>query len=348
MSRFRPILIGLLGLISLPQIAAASELVQATAIDGGLAAWWSGDRLNVGSPDRTTASIELPRGVSVTSVRSTNDGWIAAGNVLDERDRPDLLLIEKSPSGIEILTPPPRTSAKQRGQAIPLIEAGELVGVAWVAGSRQSDLQVFAATRDSDQWSGRETVSGSGPGSQLALTGDVLGDGSWLLVWTRFDGGDDETVFSRRVDGVWTQPARIHEDNQVPDITPCVIAVEGGALAAWSWFDGSDYRLRTARFDGSNWSTGRPVGAKGSLFPSLITGTTGAQLLFQTVEPETWTVVQTDLRGKLVRQASVSKTDTERPIIVERDGAEVRLVWPSESSAKDSRSAESLIWEPLQ
>ncbi len=345
--RLKPISIGALALLIVAGSAGATELLQATLGDRALYAVQNDEDLYIGQIGEEPTKIEIPRGAGLYSLRQTADGWVAAGHVLDDLDRPDLLLIQKKDDQLEMLLPPTRGSARQRGQAVPLISDGRLEGISWVAGDRQADFQVFAATWDGNIWGDREPVSGIGPGSQLALTGAVLEDGSWLLVWTRFDGQDDETVFSRRVKGGWTSPARVHEDNEVPDITPTVVALEGGALAAWSWFDGSDYRLRTARYDGDRWIAGEVMRGKGGLFPSLVPGPMGVHLLYQTVVPETWTVVEVDALGILGRTATEVELRQDRPLMTSSSSGDLVLAWPSSSGTIDTSTSKALSWGPL-
>ena len=345
--RLKSISIGAFALLFVAGGAGATDLLQATSGEQALYAVQTDESLHVGQIGEEPTKVEIPRGAGLYSLRQIADGWVAAGHVLDDRDRSDLLLIRKKDDLLEMLAPPARGAAQQRGQAVPMIGDGRLDGIAWVAGDHQTDFQVFAAAWDGTRWGEREPVSGTGPGSQLALTGAVLEDQSWLLVWTRFDGRDDETVFSRKTEEGWTTPARIHEDNEVPDITPTVVALEGGALAAWSWFDGSDYRLRTARYGGDQWMVGEAMPGKGGLYPSLVPGARGALLLFQTVVPETWAVVEVDAAGGLARRATETKIRQDRPLLMSLTAGDLLLTWPSSSGAIDISTSKALTWEPL-
>ncbi|HEX5760898.1 MAG TPA: hypothetical protein VF121_17045, partial [Thermoanaerobaculia bacterium] len=145
---------------------------------------------------------------------------------------------------------------------------GELAGLAWLEGADGRSLAVRFARWDGERWARPRTVAAPGPGSQTALAAARLADASWLLAWSRFDGADDEVVWSRSAgpEGEsWSAPRRIAQDNAVPDVTPALTAVAGGgAVAAWSRYDGEDYRVVTARFDGRGWSAPRAVGPAGS------------------------------------------------------------------------------------
>jgi len=293
-------------------------------------------------------TLEAPPGADLYSLQPIADGWVATGQVLNDAGQSDLLLIRHSGGQTQMLPLPERGPGKLRGQPVPLVASGILNGIAWVEGDRQSDLQVWASSWNGSDWGDRESVSGPGPGSQLALTGTVLEDQSWILIWTRFDGMDDEIVSSHRVGAVWSDVERIHEDNQVPDITPTTVALGSGAMVAWSWFDGSDYRVKTALFDGRKWILGDSIGEKGALFPTLISVGQEAQLLFQTVAPETWTLFEIESTGFLDRSASSPKRDRLRPLVALSPDNEIQFGWPSDSGRIDFSKSQGLSWEPRQ
>ena len=75
------------------------------------------------------------------------------------------------------------------------------------------------------------------------------------------------------------------------DVVPALVAVPGGALAAWSRFVEGQYRVVVARFGGGGWSEPTAVGEPGSLFPTLTRTERGALLLHQSSRPPGWTVV---------------------------------------------------------
>src|SRR5690606_27472122 len=113
-----------------------------------------------------------------------------------------------------------------------------------------------------------ERVAAPGPGSQLALSGAVLRDGSTMLVWSRFDGEDDEIFWSRHDGRRWSAPARLAHDNRVPDVTPVVAPLGDGAVVAWSRFGQGTYHLTTAHWSrAAGWSAGERTGPRGSVHP---------------------------------------------------------------------------------
>ena len=347
-NRFSAISLGLLALLSAAGRPGAAELLQATAEEQGLYAVRTGEQLIVRRIGSEGTSIDAPLSSDLYSLRPTTHGWVAAGHALTDTGDADLLLVQQFEGQLEMLPLPDKGAGMLRGQPVVLVSDGSLAGLAWVEGDRQSDLQVWAARWTGNEWGETESVSGPGPGSQLALAGAVLEDGSWLLVWTGFDGEDDETLFSRKVQGIWSTPELVHADNQVPDITPALVALRDGAVAAWSWFDGSDYRIKTARFDGHDWTVNEAMGGKGSVYPRLVSTELGAQLLFHSVSPETWTVVEVDAAGLLSRISTLPKSTRSRPLLLGPTSDEVRIAWPSETGMIDGASIRKRPWEPLR
>ena len=177
---------------------------------------------------------------------------------------------------------------------MPLVEHGRLVGLAWLAGAGVRETAVWASAWSGLDWSQPELVSPVGPGTQIAIDGAVLADGSWLLVWSAYDGNDDEILWSRRVAGRWSVPAVVHEPNETPDITPAVVATGRGALATWNWWDGGTYRVRLARFEDRGWRELEFSSPAGAVDPGLTAEGDGALLLYRTVVPSTWMLQELD------------------------------------------------------
>ena len=199
----------------------------------------------------------------------------------------------------------------------------------WAAGNAPRELEIWASAWQDGEWVSPQLVSPVGPGSQVAPVGTVLEDGSWLLIWTAFDGLDDEIVWSRRAAGRWTRPEPIHADNDVPDLSPDVAPIDGGALAVWSWFDGNDYRLKTARWLEGGWQESAAFGAKGSGEPGLMRTDNGLLLLYQSVEPASWSVVDLDRAGSVRRTAMVFEETNQRPLLLPGETETGILRWPS-------------------
>ena len=329
-----------LGLVS---AAAGNELLQATNPAGAMYALRLGADQWIGGS--TAGSVELPAGAGLYDLEPTDAGWVAGGQV-PYAEGTDLLLLEEKSGEVDLMPLPEKGRGRLRGQTVVLVHEGSLIGIAWVEGDRERDLEIWAAAWDGADWAERESVSPRGPGSQLALAGTVLEDGSWLLAWSAVDGQDDETVWSLRRDGRWSSPTRVHEDNDVPDVTPALVTVEGGALIAWNWYDGWNYTLRTARFDGAEWELFEPFDDDG-LYPSFLEADGGARLIYQTVTPETWIVLELDAAGRRGRSAVAPIFTYDRPRVVPDGEDGVVFEWPAaseEEGLSTGRTIES-AWE---
>ncbi len=324
--------------------AAGLVAVQAEALDSGLVLVTnSGGAARIGRFGAAGRQLTLPRGAELDALVVLEGGWLAAGGVV-AGGRRELLLVRERGGEVAELEPPAGT-ARLRGSAVPLVEDGELAGLAWLEGADPEALSVVAAERVGDGWGPAATVSRPETGSQVALAGTVLADGGWLLLWAGVDGEDDEITWCLRRGGGWTVPRRLNEENSVPDITPAVTAAGPGALASWSWFDGSDYRLRAARFDGRVWRTDPAFGERGSLFPGYLRDEAERWLLYQTVEPASWTVLAFDAAGRALRRAVAATYRDARPVLQPADHGRVLFLWPAAGEAAPERA--EATWEPL-
>jgi hypothetical protein len=333
---------------------AGEPPLQASFEGSSVVAWQAADTARVEvyaagirSFDR---SLALPPGAQLDSVAATTGGFLLAGSAITADGGRSIFVLQGSADdpdreSFRRLPPLPvaAAEARVREQPVLLSDGGTLAGIAWLEGPSPQAMEVRAARWDGERWRRVEQVSAGAPGEQIALTGTVLNDGSWLLAWTRFDGEDDETVYAWRLADEWSAPRRVGEDNGVPDIVPALAAVPGGALLAWSRYDGNDYRLMTARFAGGAWSPPRWSGPAGSVFPSFAdagsargAGATqqGASrtLLYRTAAPRGWTVVELDSEGVPLRHAKIVSPGSARPSFeIEADG--VRFLWPGRKKA---------------
>jgi hypothetical protein len=198
--------------------------------------------------------------------------------------------------------------------------------MAWLEGTWEQEAAIHVAAWNGTSWGNVEVVSGPSRAPQLALAGAVLSDDSWLLLWAGFDGSDDEIWWSRRVDERWSRPRRLHADNAVPDILPTVVETEDGALAAWSFYDGAHYRVRTARWDGEEWRLGPVLAGRGALEARWQRLDQRRFLTYRTVEPEGWGLAEAEDGGR-VRGRLVDSFFDERPLVVLK-GSAARLRWP--------------------
>lgn len=185
--------------------------------------------------------------------RVGSSGWVVTGTSarLDGRD---LVVKVSLGSGVKTLPSPRAGQGPLAWWPLPIVHRSELLGLVWLEGARLDRLAVVAARWQGDAWSQPVVVSPPGPGSQTGLTATVLRDGTWLLAWTRFDGEDDEIVWSTGDGRGFGGAVLLGRGNSVADIQPDLLADGNGALIAWSREQAGRYILRMARFDGRSWS----------------------------------------------------------------------------------------------
>jgi hypothetical protein len=306
--------------------------------DEPIQAFRGGDALTL-LPAEGGARIELPTGrrlqvalperAEITAFVAIDGGWVAAGSAPDASGRRRLFLRRGDDSAAKPLAEPPAQAGRERRDPVLLVDGGKLAAIAWLEGDDDRSLSVRAAAWNGKRWLAPERVSFAGPGSQLALAGAVLTDGSWLLAWSAFDGNDDEIVWALHSGGAWRPVKRVYPDNAVPDVTPALTATaDGGALLAWSRFDGKGYALRMARFDRAGdgrWTDEHAAGASGSLYPTFLDGT--RLLYLDAAAPRSWSLLDLDATGRVKAKASVVST-LERPVVT-LAGGQVRMRWPA-------------------
>jgi len=244
-----------------------------------------------GAAELPTVRARLATGELQAGVRPTDQGA-----------RLTLRIVRTDGSSVELPEPGPRLAARL-DEPTPVVTRGELAGLAWLEGTTRESYAVRYAPWVGAGWGPVEEVAPPGAGSQLALAALPLADGRILAVWAGYDGQDDEIVFAlRSAAGLWSAPARVARDNDVPDITPALAAVPGpdaGALVAWSRYDGGQYRVTVARFDGERFRGARVIGEPGTLEPGFLApGPNGEpRLLYRHARPPGWTVADLDRSG---------------------------------------------------
>ena len=297
-----------------------------------------GARLQLATGERI--ALPVPPGSAIDTALPLETGWLAAGIRPDAEGRSEILLLTGDGAVATELPPPGGRTAPMRQQPLPLVDDGRLTGLLWLEGNDRRTFGVRFAEWTGAGWSAPRTVAAPGPGSQLALTAARLTDGSWLAAWSAFDGTDDEIVWSRRAkDGTWSPARRAAGGNEVPDITPTLTATRGGALLAWSRFDGAEYRVMVSRFHDGAWSRPEIAGGPGTLYPTFEPAPRGkAWLLYRTAEPRGWALAELDANGRTLRQAAVP-TETpaaERPTL--RAGTTgLRFTWPGRTGERTAR-----------
>jgi hypothetical protein len=269
------------------------------------------------------------------------DGWIAAG-IRPRSATLDLSLVADVGRGPRRLPAPPNRQGALRTGPTPSVHSGGLVGLAWLEGDDLRSFSVRAAVLEQGSFTEGVTVSPPLAGSQSGLSAAVLEDGSWLLVWSRFDGHDDEIYWALRpTTGEWTTPRRLTGDNAVPDVTPHLMAHGSGALIAWSQLR-DEYEVVTARFDGRTWSTPRSMGIAGTISPAFRRLGGQDYLLVRNAWPAGWTAFHLDSAGHASDFAVVAEDSPRPPILRRLAGSSLVFEWPGK------RRRDTLDWEPVR
>ncbi len=276
-------------------------------------------------PDGRRVELPLAAGARIGDFRSAGEDWLLAA-VSRTAGEPRLELLTGRGGQVVSLPSPAVEPTNELMQPVFVADAQGFQALVWLAGDAHHQLAVRASRWLAGGWGATETLSPPGKGTQIALTTAVLADGTWLVAWAAFDGRDDEILWSRFQNGVWSAPRPIAEDNAVPDITPQLFVTEGGALAAWSRYDGNDYRVNVARFDGERWSPPAVAGPAGSTEPAF-SDAERPYLIYHRAVPSAWAVMELDAGGAVVREATLPINTSRRPVIASVTEQAVRFEW---------------------
>lgn len=309
---------GILGLLLIGVFAASSPLDAQVALENRSesARLWSSS----GEPE----NLAIGRDRIARTAVAAEGARVVAGEDLTSGDL--FYMMQTSAGPVELPTPPSQ-AAPLRSDPVLLAAGDRLEGTIWLEGASALESDVLASVWNGTSFERVETVSVHKAGPQLALSATVLDDGSWLVLWAGFDGTDDDIFWSRRENGAWSKPKRLHADNEVPDILPTVTASAAGARAAWSFFDGNDYRVRTARWNGRGWELEGALAGRGVGPASFETVAGRSFLTFQTVVPEAWNLVEFEDGGER-RFAKFRESYSESPLIVIDESERATLSWP--------------------
>ncbi|MDX1631753.1 MAG: hypothetical protein R3234_07820 [Thermoanaerobaculia bacterium] len=284
------------------------------------------------------SEIRLPSSAEPAHLRAAGPGWILSSVVRGERGSTIHLLLKDAVG--ELRSPPAPESRRgaEIRDPIPLIgEDSEFRGLVWLEGPDRGSMAVRGTVWNGRAWEEPRTLAAPGPGSQLALDATRLSDGSHLLVWSRFDGEDDEIAWLRtgfvgnRHEGEEDREIRIvHGANTVPDITPALLPTPEGALLAWSRYDGNDYRLQLARFSGDGWTHLGPLSDRGALLPRWQRDRdSGGILVYRDAAREGWKALRVEPGGTIRSRAFVPGPPGPTPRILETTQGDPVLVLPS-------------------
>lgn len=322
-----PIALGLF--LSLP---AAGQMLEARSAQGAAtllqksSAGWQVDR------GQGPVVLPVAPGVHFTALRAAGNDFVAAGV---ERVPQGIALVVVRGQGpqVEVLDVPQVTPGDFAMIPAPILGPEGLEALLWIEGKNQQTGGVKFASFAGGAFGPVKTLAPPGPGTQTGLEAIRLADGSWLAVWSAYDGQDDEILWSRGSTQGWSPPKALTA-NLVPDLTPILRPTRTGALMVWSFYDGNDYRLQSARFEDWSWNIGEVFGGKGSSQP-FFAETPRTTVAFRQVEPEAWRVVELNDDATLGREVSLPTATRRPPTILAMDDQAVTIEWSTTDSGKN-------------
>lgn len=318
----------LLALTAGPLLAEppAMDLLQPTVGRQGLVLETAVGRARV-ERNGATARIAVRPDELLTTIAETRAGWTAAG-IRESIDRTELVVMREGQAGFERLPDPDSHRHPLRLRPTLLVQHEDLAGLAWLEGPDVSSLSVRAASWSDERWESAEVVSPTARGSQTGLVGAVLLDGSRLLVWSTFDGRDDELFWSRGLADSWSPPQRLAADNSEPDVMPDLLVTPESVWLAWSRLIDGHYRLLLSRFEDGSWSPPRLAGPPGSLEPRFTYREGRAHLVFRNGWPAAWAVLELTAGPAPRRWAVFAEPGDRRPVVIGTATDAVELRWP--------------------
>ncbi len=325
--------------VALSAEETGTELRQPTQSRSGLVLESGMGKARVERDGGRSQSITVRRMELLTTIAETRSGWTAAG-IKQVQQGTELVLISRGTSGTRRLPAPEVQRHDLRLLPTLLVDDEEMVGLAWLEGTDITSLSVRTAQRTNEEWGEVNVVAPPAKGSQTGLVTAALADGSLLLVWSAFDGNDDDILWSRGLGSRWSSARRVTQNNTVPDVTPALIASGDGALLSWSRLVNGEYQVMLARFDGTQWSQPAALGPRGSLDPRFVLKDDTLHLIFRNAWPAGWTVADVAANGRMQRIAILTGDQTSSPVLTRSVGDSVELRWPQ-------RAGKSQRWEAV-
>ena len=151
-------------------------------------------RLESGQPEATP--VALPAGTLLKSAAAAGGGWLLAGAYPRAEGGSELFLLAGDGTGEREIPPPGPRRGRLRAEPVWLANGGRSQGLLWLEGDDRRSLALRYAPFDGERFGTPVEVAPPAAGSQLALAAAPLSDGSFLALWSAFDGQDDEILWS--------------------------------------------------------------------------------------------------------------------------------------------------------
>ena len=313
------------------------ELVQPSASQHGIVLRTARGQARIEGPAGHSSRLSLHPDELLTTVAETRGGWTVAGTRDVDLGR-QVVLLRRDFAGTTRFAAPVPQRYPLRLRPILMVRQEDFEGLAWLEGVDLTSLSVRTANRSGNDWGEISIIAPPARGSQTGLTGTVLEDSTWLIVWSAFDGEDDEILWSRGSADRWQKAQRLGHNNRVPDITPAVVAVDGGALLAWSRVVKGHYQVMMSRFDGTDWTPPQDLGPPGSLEPGFVARDSTMLLVYRLAWPRAWAVADLRSSGRIERWSTVAEESGTRPVVRDFSDSSLELIWPG-------RPARTARWE---
>lgn len=265
-------------------------------------------------------SIPVPSTVHFWTLQASGDGIIATGTDLSGPSGAraySLVVLRGQGQRFETLPTPAVAPGAMALAPQAIVGPAGLESLVWIEGENEQAGAVKAARWNGSAFEATQTLSPIGAGTQIGLQTLRLANGRYLAAWSAFDGQDDEITWSQGDSRGWSQPQTL-TSNQVPDVTPALQANGNDALLVWSFYDGNDYRLRSARFNGSTFNQGEVFGGKGATQPTFIQEAPNV-VAYRQQDPAGWKVAELSAEGKKQREASLPVDGRRLPSFLGRN-----------------------------
>ena len=173
-------------------------------------------------------------------------GWpVVYGNAAEREIAPDIDVVWSSSDGLKMEIfyaqrkegtwhEPVQISDDQYDNMYPVIDrdsSGRRL-VFWTAYQNNVMELHYTTGRDSD-WQQAEVLE---TGQRTNISPSIVVDSNDLVwvVWSANDGGLDDIMYAYYKDGGWSDPALVHDENEVADLLPVIDIDENGApVVSW-------------------------------------------------------------------------------------------------------------------
>jgi len=187
--------------------------------------------------------------------------------------------------------------------------------------------------------------------------------------WNGKDDGEDEIFWRVFTQSNWSSLRKMNDDNQSPNIQPEIASDQRGFIwITWSGYDGQDYEIYSAFWDGKNWSAKIKITdnkRENDVFPSVSlvderipvvtwaqSSERGSQICLKYLENGAWSEIIniSSLSGQVVIPRMVIEGEKIGIVWRSLDGIQARIFFFNQLGGKffsPSSQAPQIIYDPL-